>query len=262
MLKKITLSAGLIAVAGMSVAAPHVSADMLLSSTSVVVGIPDTAAGTNDNGYPLNGSLRFDFYNDKLTITINNTSAPKSVMEAIYGVEFSLNNFSGILSLDNSTTVGSETAISKGGAYISTGPYSNDVSPANQLANPWTFSGTGSYTLEVGSGQPHDLVIGPADSAGQYVSANTSLAGNGPHNPFLASGAMFTLNDTGSSITDLTGLSGKVTVLYGTGPSSYALSSSQFGLMAVPVPGTLPLFVGGMLGLIALRKRRLPPLSR
>lgn len=256
MLKKITLSAGLIATAGMSVTAQHVSADTLFSYTSVAVGIPDTSAGTNDNGYPLNGSLLFDFYNDKLTVTINNTSAPKSVMEAIYGVEFSLKNFSGTLSLNNSTTVGRETAISRSGAYISTGPYSNDVSAANQLANPWTFSGTGSYTLKVGSGQPHDLVIGPADATGKYSSANASLAGNDSHNPFLASGAMFTLNDTGSSITGLTGLSGNVTVLYGTGPSSYALSLSQFTTMSVPVPGTLPLFAGGMLGLIALRKRR------
>ena len=262
MLKKITLSAGLVAAAGLSVAARQVSADTLLSYTNVAVGIPDTSAGTNDNGFPLNGSLLFDFYNDKLTVTINNTSAPKSVMEAIYGVEFSLKNFSGTLALNNSTTVGSETAISKGGAYISTGPYSNDASAADKLANPWTLSGTGSYTLEVGGGEPHDLVIGPADSAGKYSSADGSLAGNGPHNPFLASGAMFTLNDTGSSITDLTGLSGNVTVLYGTGPSSYALSPSQFTTMSVPVPGTLPMFVGGMLGLIALRKRRLVPQGR
>ncbi len=256
MLKKITLSAGLIATAGILVSIQHASADILLSRTSVVIGIPDTSAGTNDNGYPLNGSLLFDFYNDKLTITINNTASPKSVMEAIYGVEFSLNNFNGKLSLNNSTTIGNETTISRGGAYISTGPYSNNVSPANKLANPWTFSGSGNYTLEVGSNQPQDLVIGPADSTGKYSSANASLAGNGPHNPFLASGAVFTLNDTGNSITDMTGLSGNMKVLYGTGPSSYALNPSQFATMSVPVPGTLPLFIGGTLGLIALRKRR------
>ncbi|MDA8377625.1 MAG: hypothetical protein M0Z50_11340 [Planctomycetia bacterium] len=257
MIKTVILSTGLIA-AGMLGTAGMAHADIYLGYQSVSIAVPDNSIGTGDSGYPLNGSLMFGFYNDKVTVTITNTSAPLSAMEAIYGVKFSLQNFIGEpLTINNATTVGNEISIASNGTYTSSGPYSNNDSSSNTLANPWQLSGTGSYySLEVGSEQPHDLVIGPANSRDDYSSANGSVAGNGSHNPFLASGAVFTLNDTGNAITSLTQLSGDVTVLYGTGPSSAPFTPAP--LITVAGTGTLPLLGGGLFGfgLIALHKRR------
>jgi len=91
---------------------------------------------------------------------------------------------------------------------------------------------------------PGNLIIGP----GPYTNANGSVAGNGPHNPFLNQTATFTLSGTGINAntvvsdvvfsfgtqfgTDVGGTAGP-----GGGtvpePSSYLLSSIAFGALAV-----------------------------
>jgi hypothetical protein len=79
--------------------------------------------------------------------------------------------------------------------------------------------------INCGAAGPSNLLIGPPGSNGLYSNANSSIAGNGPHNPFLAGPAVFDLNITGitasSKVTN-------VTFGYGTSTGDY--------VSAVPVP--------------------------
>jgi hypothetical protein len=96
---------------------------------------------------------------------------------------------------------------------------------------------------------PAHLIIGPPGSGGTYSSANGSIAGNKPHNPFLEQSASFTI--TGSGITADTTIT-TATFSFGTTagtnlvpgvnlvhissvpePSSLILSASGFGLLGV-----------------------------
>jgi hypothetical protein len=61
----------------------------------------------------------------------------------------------------------------------------------------WIYSGaatSGSLdVLAAGGAGPAHLIIGPPGTGGTYSNANGSIAGNGPHNPFLNQTATFTL---------------------------------------------------------------------
>ena len=252
MLKKTILSAGLIAAAGM------------LAGTGASNASIQTFAVTNfnagDTSNPLNASVTFTpNSNGELSVQIFNTSDTLSDSEGVFGVTFELYN--GATQLQTTApsvgggavgdiwTVTSSTTGHGPPSYTAT--LSSSAYTNSALTNSWvTSANSGVYSLNVGTGKPHDLVIGTTSDINSSVSE---------HSPSLASGAIFTL-------TGITGLGASTTisnvdVIYGTdnldtGPLGQitAIPTGQ----PLPIPATLPLVGGGLLGLglIALRKRR------
>ena len=100
-------------------------------------------------------------------------------------------------------------------------------------------------TLEaIGGGQPDQMIL-PAGIP--YTDANASITRNSKFNPFVDGSATFTLALAGvTAATTITG----ATFSFGTGPIPL------LRVFHVPIPGTLPLFATGLLGLWALRRKR------
>jgi hypothetical protein len=98
---------------------------------------------------------------------------------------------------------------------------------------------------------PAGLIIGPPGPGGIYTNANGSIAGNGPHNPFINQTATFLLSIAGLTAADtVTG------ALFSCGTEA---GVERAGVpSAIPLPGALPLFATGVvgLGLLGWRKKR------
>jgi hypothetical protein len=96
---------------------------------------------------------------------------------------------------------------------------------------------------------PAGLIIGPPGAGGVYTAANASIAGNGPHNPFLNQTATFTLTIPGlTSVSQITSF----TFSFGT-----VAGVNVPGTPGVPEPASMVLLGTGLVSLAAgLRRRR------
>jgi hypothetical protein len=112
--------------------------------------------------------------------------------------------------------------------------------------------------LAAGGAGPAHLIVGPPGAGNVYSNANGSIAGNGPHNPFLNQSASFTI--TGANITAATNDTA-VTFSFGT-----TAGINIPGVPGVPIPEpsslVLSMVGAGFLGSIgfyrSIRRRRLP----
>jgi hypothetical protein len=91
------------------------------------------------------------------------------------------------------------------------------------------------------------LIIGPPGAGGTYSNANSSIAGNVPHNPFLNQTATFTI--TGSGITASTVVTA-ATFSFGTTPGD------NVAAVPVPEPSTMAIAGLGAIGFIGVGLRR------
>ena len=94
---------------------------------------------------------------------------------------------------------------------------------------------------------PSHLIIG----AGAYTNANASIAGNGPHNPFLDRSATFTISD--STITSAT-VASDLVFGFGTGFGSDVTGGPTAGASAVPETNTMVLIGSGLVLLGSLKR--------
>ena len=96
---------------------------------------------------------------------------------------------------------------------------------------------------------PAGLIIGPPGPGGIYTNANGSIAGNGPHNPFINQTATFLLSIAGLTAADtVTG------ALFSFGTEA---GVERAGVpSAIPLPGALPLFATGLAGLALMKRRK------
>jgi hypothetical protein len=105
--------------------------------------------------------------------------------------------------------------------------------------------------LAAGGAGPAHLIIGPPGPGNTYSNANGSIAGNGPHNPFLNQSASFTIS--GSNISADTVITGAVFSFGTTGNVTIT------GMPGVPEPSSLVMgAIGlGLVGTVGFyRKRR------
>ena len=148
-----------------------------------------TPAGATAGGQPVNATAVFVTGFPVVQVTIiNNQANPTSIIQAISDLSFHLSSgTSGSLQL----SAGGERNIAADGTFTN----------GSIVATGWALSNVGSTfhlnVLGTPIGPAH-LLIGPPDiNSNLYSNAKGSIAGNGPHNPFLAENAAFFITDRG-----------------------------------------------------------------
>jgi hypothetical protein len=198
-----------------------------------------TPAGSTAGGQPVDAEGVFTTSTGTITITLTNLEAnPTSVVQNLSDLLFTV----GQGTLSSSTETG---AMSQEITVNSNGSFSLGATLTTPAAVGWIYSSTSATgTLNVlgaGGAGPAHLIIGPPGTGGTYSNANGSIAGNGPHNPFLDQTATFTLTapniSASSTITSATFSFGTTSGVNVVGqavpePSSVVLGLAALGLVA------------------------------
>jgi len=204
------------------------------SSTSTYI----TPSGSTAGGQPVSATATFVTSNDDIKITLTNLqSNPTSVVQNLSDLTFTL-----------STGQTSGTLLSSSGlerTVNANGTFSN----GGTVATGWLLE-AGLHLNDLaggGAGPAHTLIGGP-DGSSVYSNANNSIAGNVPHNPFLAGTISFDIQVIG--VTAATLVNG-VIFSFGTTPGVEVTGTPR-----VPEPATALLLGSGLLIVGALRWRR------
>lgn len=148
-----------------------------------------TPAGASVADGQVSAQANFTAGSGFVTVTLSNTLAnPVSAGQLLSGLAFTLSEG------ETAATLGANSAnirtVEMGGTFIDFGPN------VTGWALDQNFNGGLRLCVlctDLGAAGPSHLLIGPPASGG-YLSANGSIAGNGPHNPFTAGQATFLIN--------------------------------------------------------------------
>ncbi|HUS47532.1 MAG TPA: PEP-CTERM sorting domain-containing protein, partial [Phycisphaerae bacterium] len=195
----------------------------------------ETPLGSTISGLPVDAEATFMTEANQITLVLSNLQAdPVSVAQNLSGFWFTIST---------GETVGTLTA-SEGAPRTVAGD--GTYTDGNATETGWALSLSDSQfhlnVLGTAVG-PGNTILGPPDANDLYASANGSIAGNAPHNPFLlGAGATFVFHVPGvtesSSISDVT----------------FSFNTSPGDDIATPEPAALSLILVG--GLFVLRRRR------
>jgi len=199
-------------------------------------------SGTTVGGQPVSASATITTSNDTISVTLNNTQAnPTSVIQALSDLFIKFDNSQVAGSLTSSSAM--ERTIADNGSFTN----GSTVSTGWEVDNI-TSGGLRLHVLGTPPAPSH-LIIGPPNGSNVYSNANGSIAGNKPHNPFLAESATFELNVPGvSADTTITG----VTFSFGTTEGNNVPVGG--GPPAVPEPASVVLAGLGVMGFAAYRR--------
>jgi len=200
-----------------------------------------TPGGASVGDGPVSASATFVTGTNSVQVTLSNLlSNPTSAGQLLSDIFF----------IAGGLTSGTGSKSPSSASYINVA----DDGTTSAAAGPavWELtSSAGTYHLNglFGKGDggtgPHALIIGPPRAGGIYSNANGSIAGNGPHNPFINQTATFILALAGA--TSSTVIS-NVIFSFGTQEGS--------NVAAVPIPAAVWLFVSGLIGLIGIARRK------
>ena len=150
-----------------------------------------TPAGATAGGQPVNATAIISTSDSGAAFVtiINNQANPTSIIQAVSDLFFDLNGPVGSGALN--TSQGVERNIAANGTFTD----------GNTVDTGWALSHVGSTfhlnVLGTAIGPAHLIIGGPDINSNVYSNANGSIAGNGPHNPFLAENATFFITDRG-----------------------------------------------------------------
>jgi hypothetical protein len=152
-----------------------------------------TPAGATAGGQPVNATASFVTGDGFVSFVIaNNQSNPRSVIQAISDLSFNLSNVtSGTLGAHNFSD---ERIIAADGTFTDA---TDTVDPGWALSNVGSIFHLNVLGTPIG---PAHLIIGGPGLGSVYSNANPSIAGNGPHNPFLGLSAVFQIVDPAITI--------------------------------------------------------------
>jgi len=177
------------------------------------------------SGEPVNAAVAIGLTANRISINAENFAAnPTSVKSVLTSIEFTLSG--GTFSDDAFSSSAILRTIAKGGSYTDSALTSTD----------WIYARTGNTILlswNAGSGPDHGI-IGPAGSKGTYSSSKGSIAGNAPHNPFIAEEANFLIELKGASV--YTGLSEVKLGFNTTGTDKFTATCTTVGGCLPPLP--------------------------
>lgn len=203
-----------------------------------------TPTGSTTSGGAVNASATLTTNaNGTVTIVLNNNQANiTDVAQAISDFDFVLSN--GATTGTLSASSAQQITIASGGTTTlgSTGSTGWKIDTS-------VSSGIGLTVLGTTTG-PSGLIVGPAGAGGVFTAANGSIAGNGPHNPFLNQSASFTVAVAGvTAATNVTG----ATFSFGT---TAGVNVTGTPSAPTPEPETLALFGMGLLGIGGIVRRK------
>ena|SRR5215467_6532132 len=207
-----------------------------LSGVAAADQIFSTPAGAVNplTGDPVSATADFSQSGTTLTLTLTNTLLGiKSAGQLLTGISFTLSDGSGV-TLNSQT--GDLIMIASNGS----------VTDLGTLALGWGFGSTGGSSFElcvICSGgvtspvTPSEGIVG----AGPYSGANSSIDGNGPHNPFVNTSAVFTFTvPSDVTISDVV----------------FTFGTQAGGNVATPEASTLLLLGVGLCGLLFVVHKR------
>jgi len=192
-----------------------------------------TPTGSSTGGGPVNASATLTTGAGTVSITLTDLQAnPTDVAQLISDFDFVLSNgaTTGVLA----SSSGQQIFVAGNGTTTLGSTGSTGWGVNNNVA--------GGIQLDaLGFVGPAGLIIGPPGAGGVYTNANNSIAGNGPHNPFLNQTATFVVNV--ANVTAATNIT-SATFSFGTTagvnipgipsgvpePSSLALGATMIGM--------------------------------
>jgi len=214
--------------------------------THAAFAVFTTPVGSTAGGQPVNAEADITTSAGQIQIVLKNLQAnPTSVIQCI-------SSFSFTLASPANLTGSSQTAANAPTINVNNGGTTTPGSTLTTVAAVgWVFTAGPPGLLNVlgaGGAGPANLIIGPPGAGGVYSNAGGSIAGNGPHNPFLNQTATFTI--TAPNVTAGTTIA---SVIFGFGTTGDAPVP---GTGQTPEPATVITLVTGLpFGLLALRRR-------
>lgn len=200
-----------------------------------------TPSGATTGGGPVSATATFTTSTDDIKITLTNLqNNPTDVAQALSDLSFTLNTGQTTGTLTSSS--GQERTVNGNGTF-SNGPTGS---------TGWALDATSLHLNVLGTAiGPAHLLIGGPDASNVYSNANGSIAGNGPHNPFLTGTISFDITVVGVTAASLVN---SATFSFGTTPGINVI-----GIPRVPEPATALLLGSGLVIVGALRWRRRRP---